>query len=131
MRIQSLISNLLAFFLATVISLWPIGRAIGAGMQEIDGFSIDRTEVSVGEFRKFVKDTGSITKAEKTGGGLVYGAGWERKTGWTWSSPFCTPAEDSEPAVHITFDEAAIYCRWAGKSIADWQAKDCRKTQSG
>ena len=117
MRIQSLISNLLAFFLATVISLWPIGRAIGAGMQEIDGFSIDRTEVSVGEFRQFVKDTGFITKAEKTGGGLVYGAGWERKTGWTWSSPFGTPAEDSEPAVHITFDEAATYCRWAGKRL--------------
>jgi formylglycine-generating enzyme len=95
-----------------------------AGMQEIDGFSIDRTEVSVGQFRQFVKDTGLITKAEKTGGGLVYSAGWERKTGWTWASPYGSPARDNEPAVHVTFDEAGTYCTWAGKRLpkdTEWE----------
>jgi len=92
-------------------------------MQKIDGFAIDRTEVTVGQFRRFVKATGLVTSAEKQGGGLVYAAGWERKPGWTWSAPFGTPARDNEPAVHVTFDEAAAYCGWAGKRLptdAEW-----------
>jgi len=46
-----------------------------ADMQSIDGFSIDRTEVTVGELRKFVEATNYVASAEKRGGGLVYGVG--------------------------------------------------------
>ena len=46
-----------------------------ADMQSIDGFSIDRTEVTVGEIRKFVEATNYVASAEKRGGGLVYGVG--------------------------------------------------------
>ena len=89
---DNLIRALIPFFHITVMSALPIGFAIGSGMQKIDIFSIDRTEVSVGEFRQFVKDTGLVTKAERAGGGLVFGKGWERKAGWNWSSPFGSPA---------------------------------------
>ena len=95
-----------------------------ADMQPIDGFAIDRTEVTVGAFRTFVDATGYVTAAEKQGGGLVYGAGWEKKDGWTWSTPFGIPAGEDEPAVHVTFDDAAAYCRWAGKRMPrdeEWQ----------
>ena len=118
------LSKLAPIVLTALFGFWPASAASSADMQEIDGFSIDRTEVSIGQFRQFVKDTGFVTKAEKSGGGLVYGAGWERKAGWIWSSPFGTPAGDSEPAVHITFDEAAAYCKWAGKRLptdAEWK----------
>jgi sulfatase modifying factor 1 len=95
-----------------------------ADMQQIDGFEIDRTEVTVGEFRDFTEATGHVTAAEKAGGGLVYGAGWEQKDGWIWSSPFGTPATPGEPAVHVTFHDAEAYCAWAGKRLptdAEWE----------
>ena len=88
-----------------------------AGMQAIDNFAIDRTEVTVGQFRAFAAETNFVTKAEKNGGGLVYEAGWTQKPGWTWKTPFGTVAKDDEPAVHVTFDEAAAFCKWAGKRL--------------
>jgi formylglycine-generating enzyme required for sulfatase activity len=43
--------------------------------------------------------------------------------GWTWRAPFGQPGADDEPAVHVTWHEAAAYCRWAGlrlPSDAEW-----------
>jgi formylglycine-generating enzyme required for sulfatase activity len=91
----------------------PTARAEGE-MQPIGRFAIDRTEVSVAAFRRFVAATNMVTLAERQGGGSVFEAGWVRKPGWTWRTPFGEPADEREPAVHITFDEAAAYCRWAG-----------------
>jgi sulfatase modifying factor 1 len=110
---------------AAVASLLSLSAAAGpvGEMQRIGAFSIDRTEVTVGQFRRFVQGTGLRTKAERDGGGLVYGAGWERKRGWTWLAPYGAPATDDEPAVHVTFDEARSYCRWAGRRLptdAEW-----------
>jgi hypothetical protein len=70
-------------------------------MQPISHFSIDRTEVTVGQFAQFVNATGFVTKAERDGGGLVYEAGWAQKSGWDWRSPYGQKAEDDEPAVHV------------------------------
>jgi formylglycine-generating enzyme required for sulfatase activity len=99
-------------------SAGPVGEA-----QRISHFMIDRTEITVGQFRRFAEQTGFLTKAEQSDGGLVYAAGWEQKAGWTWRAPFGTPASNEEPAVHVTFDEAQAYCRWAGKRLptdAEW-----------
>lgn len=93
------------------------GLAQGGDMQPVGAFAIDRTEVTVGDFARFVAATGLVTRAEREGGGLVYAAGWERKPGWTWRSPFGVPARDDEPAVHVTFDEARSFCRWSGKRL--------------
>jgi sulfatase modifying factor 1 len=130
---DNLIRSLIHFFPVTVMSVLPIGFAMGSGMQKIDSYSIDRTEVSVGQFRQFVKDTGLVTKAERAGGGLVFGTGWERKAGWIWSSPFGSPADPGEPAVHITFDEAAAYCEWAGKRLpkdTEWEKAAYTETRA-
>ncbi|MGE0735885.1 MAG: formylglycine-generating enzyme family protein [Alphaproteobacteria bacterium] len=94
-----------------------------ADMQSIGTFAIDRTEVTVGAFRKFADAPGLVTKAERDGGGMIYEAGWVRKAGWTWRRPFGQAAHDDEPAVHVTFVEAQTYCRWAGKRLptdAEW-----------
>ena len=99
-------------------SAGPVGE-----MQRIGHFMIDRTEIKVGQFRRFAEEIGFLTKAERSGGGLVYAAGWEQKVRWTWRSPYGAPSNDDEPVVHVTFDEARAYCRWAGKRLptdADW-----------
>ena len=69
--------------------------------------------------------TGTVTRAEREGGGQVYEAGWVSKPGWTWRTPFGggRAAADDEPAVHVTFHEAQAFCRWAGgrlPSDAQW-----------
>ncbi|WP_233253790.1 hypothetical protein [Limnohabitans sp. 2KL-1] len=42
-------------------------------------WAIDRTEVTIGQFARYVQATGTVTRAEKEGGGFEYGAGWERR----------------------------------------------------
>lgn len=94
-----------------------------ADMQRVGSFEIDRTEVTIGQFRKFVEATGKVTAAEQAGGGQVYGAGWEQVPGWTWQTPYGEPGTDDEPAAYITHDEARAYCAWAGKRLptdAEW-----------
>ena len=92
-------------------------------MQPVDSFRIDRTEVTIGQFRRFAQATGLVTAAEKAGGGFQFRAGWERMAGWTWQAPFGRPGAGDEPAVHVTWHEAQTYCRWAGLRLptdAEW-----------
>lgn len=88
-----------------------------ADMQPIGAFEIDRTEVTIGEFRRFVQATGTVTQAERSGGGSTYEGGWQQRRGWTWQAPFGKPGADAEPAVHVTYPEAQAFCRWAGKRL--------------
>ena len=92
-------------------------------MVEFSSFFIDKTEVTIAQFARFKADTNIVTKAEKKGGGLVYQNGWERKKGWFWNSPYGEEGSLDEPAVHVTYDEASQYCKWAGKRLptdAEW-----------
>ncbi len=86
-------------------------------MQQFADFKMDRTEVTIGDFRKFAVATKFISKAEIEGGGFEYGAGWERRPGWTWQRPHGVEANDQEPAVHLNYREAQSYCEWAGKRL--------------
>lgn len=107
---------------------WPLAvRAAEVEWVRIDRaaapFDIARTETTVGQFRRFAAATGTVTAAERAGGGEVYESGWVRKPGWTWRAPFGRPAGDNEPAVHLTFDEARAFCRFAGGRLpndAEW-----------
>ena len=94
------------FFLALILPLTSPVVAI----------ELDPTEVTIGEFGAFVAATGTITTAEKSGG-MVYEAGWVHKAGWHWHQPYGQAAHPDEPAVHITFDEAAAYCAWRGQRL--------------
>lgn len=91
--------------------------------QAVGQLGIARTETTVAQFARFAAATGVVTQAERAGGGQVYEAGWVTKPGWTWRSPFGRPAQGDEPAVHLSFDEAQAFCRWAGgrlPSDAEW-----------
>jgi formylglycine-generating enzyme required for sulfatase activity len=75
-----------------------------------EGFWLGRTEVTVGQFRKFVKATGYTTEAE-TAGNL-----------WTWKSPGFKQRSD-HPVVFLEFQDAVRYTKWAGVDLpteAEW-----------
>ena len=87
-------------------------------------FAIDRTEVTIAQFERYVQATGTVTRAEKEGGGFEYGAGWERRPGWSWRKPDGQTTRADMPAVHLDFAEAQAYCRWAGGRLPtgdEWQ----------
>lgn len=114
-----------AALLAALLSVSgaAVAQPAGHDLQRIDGFAIDRHEVTIGQFRRFVAATSRVTAAEAAGGGHQFRNGWERMPGWTWRAPFGTPGDDAEPAVHLTWDEARDYCRWAGLRLptdAEW-----------
>ena len=112
-----------AILLATAAQAQP---AAPAERVALPGFGIDRTEVTIAQFARFVQATGTVTEAERSGGGFEYVGGWQRRPGWNWRTPDGTsPASKQLPAVHLTHAEAAAYCRWAGArlpSAAEWQS---------
>jgi formylglycine-generating enzyme required for sulfatase activity len=65
-------------------------------------FEMMRTEVTVAQFRAFVKATGHRTDAEKAG---------ERHT---WSSPRAYKLGERLPVAYVSMNDAAAYCSWAG-----------------
>lgn len=89
----------------------------------LPSFAIDRTEVTIAQFERYVQATGTVTRAEKEGGGFEYGAGWERRR-WSWRKPDGQTTRADMPAVHLDFAEAQAYCRWAGGRLPtgdEWQ----------
>lgn len=110
--------------LVLAVMLFGVARVMAqTDTQPIRSFSMDRTEVTVGQFRQFVDATRTVTAAERAGGGTTYENGWEQRRGWNWRAPYGTPAHPLEPAVHVTYDEAAAFCKWAGKRLprdAEW-----------
>jgi formylglycine-generating enzyme required for sulfatase activity len=79
-------------------------------------FALGRTEVTVGEFRRFVRASGHITDAEQAGNSSVYDERSGRivvRAGVTWRSNFLgEDARDDEPVVHVSFNDAQAYAAW-------------------
>lgn len=88
---------------------------------QVDRFWIDRTEVTIGVFRIYAQSKSITSKAEQEGGGFEYAAGWTRRPGWSWSSPFGDAGADKEPAVHVSWFEAQDYCRNVGGRLPTFE----------
>jgi sulfatase modifying factor 1 len=111
--------------------LWLLALSTHAQIGErvvldgLGGLQVDRTEVTIGQFDRYVQATGVRTRAELEGGGFEYVGGWQRRAGWTWRQPEGVVASAQLPAVHLTHAEAAAYCRWAGGRLpaaAEWRS---------
>jgi len=113
----------------------------------LDGFWIDRYPVTNAQFAEFVRRTGYVTEAERFGWSFVFqghippeevprlvdrrapGVSWWCKVnGACWRHP---EGPDSAidnrldyPVVHVSWNDAAAYARWAGKRLpteAEWE----------
>ena len=121
----------------------------------VDGFWIDKTEVTNAQFAAFVKATGYMTVAERTplaedfpgappenlvAGSVVFSPPdhpvpldshfrwWSYVKGANWRHPLgprsSIVGKDQFPVVHIAYEDALAYAKWAGKRIpteAEWE----------
>jgi formylglycine-generating enzyme required for sulfatase activity len=77
-------------------------------------FLISSTEVTVRQFREFVKSTGYVTDAEDAGGGQVFDVKEGRfvvKAGSSWKNPGW-PVKDDQPVTMISFYDAQAFVEW-------------------
>ncbi len=122
---------------------------------KIDGFYIDKTEVTNRQFAAFVKATKYVTVAERklpaedfpalppealVAGSLVFTAPanvvsltdpslwWRFVEGADWNHPEGPASniqgKENYPVVHVAYEDAAAYAKWAGKSLpteAEWE----------
>ncbi|QEH38792.1 Serine/threonine-protein kinase pkn1 [Aquisphaera giovannonii] len=84
-------------------------------------FHLGATEVTVGQFRRFVEATGYRTEAERGGKGC---RGWNESKGrfeadpkYNWRDPGF-PQTDEHPVSNVTWNDAAAFCAWLGSKEA-------------
>ncbi len=80
------------------------------------GFALARNEISVGEFRTFIDQTGYVTDAERRGSSRIYMASngsIAARDGVTWRNDFeGNQADDALPVIHVSWNDAVAYARW-------------------
>ncbi|MFN9718754.1 MAG: formylglycine-generating enzyme family protein [Planctomycetota bacterium] len=96
-------------------------------MKVSDGFWMGRTEVTVGQFRQFVAESGYVTDAEKPGGKTQcfnpewksyhlttsVTHPWEPMAGKSWKDPnFQFPLQDGFPVVCVSWFDGRAFGAW-------------------
>jgi formylglycine-generating enzyme required for sulfatase activity len=97
-------------------------------MRVKDGFWMGRTEVTVGQFKRFVEETGYVSDAEKPGGKtMVFDLDWKPNISnsgkpphpWvdrddkSWRDPnHGIPSQDNHPVVCVSYNDCKAFCSW-------------------
>jgi len=110
----------------------------------VDGFELQRHEVTNAQFAAFVEATGYVTDAEKSGasgrpdaGSAVFGLiedgdskrqPWSLVAGATWKAPegpgSSIESRAAHPVVHVSLADARAYAAWAGGRVpteVEWE----------
>ncbi len=105
----------------------------------VDSFYLGRTEVTVAQWRMFVRETGYVTQAEKRRGGLVRATGGrEVIRDANWMNPYLAQT-DNHPVVLVSWKDTQAFCRWLSKKTnlsyrlpteAEWEYS-CRAGSKG
>ncbi|MFO1482450.1 MAG: SUMF1/EgtB/PvdO family nonheme iron enzyme [Verrucomicrobiaceae bacterium] len=84
-----------------------------------DGFWMGRTKVTVGQWRRFVEETGYVTDGEK--GAEMAWFDWETKKwqmakGKGWRDPgYGFPVQDNHPVACVSWNDCRTFCQWLTK----------------
>ncbi len=80
-------------------------------------FLIGKYDVTVGQFKKFVAETGYKTVAEKQGWGWVYDENkkhWTKRSGASWNDPG-DQVSDDHPVSLVCHIDAEAFCEWLSR----------------
>ncbi len=94
--------------------LWGDGRADERPVHEVcvDDFYISKYEVTVGEFREFVEDTGYVTEAERKDECWGWtGKGWKKSRDLYWNNSGFSQT-DRHPVVCVSWNDAQAFIEW-------------------
>ncbi|WP_229308496.1 formylglycine-generating enzyme family protein [Jiulongibacter sediminis] len=87
-------------------------------------YFLDKSPVTVAQFREFVEATGYKTEAEEFGNaGVIHestGKNWILKDGANWRYPMgpdFPAANDDHPVTQVSWRDAMAYAQWAGKRL--------------
>ncbi len=99
----------------------PDGMAYVEGNEKIGSYFIDKTPVTVAQFKKFIDATHYKTESEKFGDSGVFDfktGDWSLVKGANWQYPDAkTKAPDNHPVTQVSWNDAVAYCKWAKKRL--------------
>ncbi len=104
---------------------------------QLGGCLISKRLITASFFQVFVGETGFVTDAEKEGWGWTWDAGWKKRNGLNWKTPFGSGLDriyfdksGMMPVMQTSWNDARAFCEWMSRksgrgfrlpSEAEWE----------